>query len=82
MNKERLEGYLKRKRPVGIDDICHHFLVSRGTADWHIKTLYSEGKIVVLKKGKKHLYQEVSFSPTSKQYLGIAGKTLKSNSEV
>ena len=75
MNKERLASYLMRKRPVGIDDICHHFLVSRGTADWHIKTLCLEGKVAVLKKGKKHLYQEVSFSPTSKLYSSIASQT-------
>ena len=82
MNKERLEGYLKRKRPVGIDEITHHFLVDRGTACKYIKILCLEGKVAQVKKGKKHLYQEVSFSPTDKQYLDIAGKTLKSNSEV
>lgn len=82
MDAKRLTNYLQRKRPVGIEQICHHFLVSRGTADWHIKNLCSEGKIVVHKQGKKHLYQEASFSPTRKQYLSIAGLTQKSNSEV
>ena len=82
MNKERLEGYLKRKRPVGIDEITHHFLVDRGTACKYIKILCLEGKIAVLKKGKKHLYQEVSFSPTNTLYSDIASKTLNSNSEV
>lgn len=82
MNKERLEGYLKRKRPVGIDEITHHFLVDRGTACKYIKILCLEGKVVQKKVGKKHLYQEVSFSPTNKLYSGIASKTLNSNSEV
>ena len=77
MNKERLTSYLQRKRPVAIDDICHHFLVDRGTASKYIKILSLEGKIAVQKKGKKHLYQEVSFSQTDKQYLNIAKETQK-----
>lgn len=82
MNKERLTSYLQRKRPVAIDDICHHFLVDRGTASKYIKILSLEGKIAVQKKGKKHLYQEVSFSPTNKRYSGIQELTLKLNSGV
>lgn len=77
MNRERLESYLKRKRPVGIDEITHHFLVDRGTACKYIKILCLEGKVVQTKVGKKHLYQEVSFSQTDKQYLNIAKETQK-----
>jgi predicted transcriptional regulator len=82
MNKERLTNYLQRKRPVAIDDICHHFLVDRGTASKYIKILSLKGKIAVQKRGKKHLYQEVSFSPTKQRYSSIVEPTLKSSSEV
>lgn len=82
MNSERLKSYLQRKRPVGIDDICHHFLVDRGTVSKYIKILSLEGKIAVQKKGKKHLYQEVSFSPTGKRYSDTQELTLKLNSGV
>ena len=77
MNRERLENYLKRKRPVGIDEITHHFLVDRGTACKYIKILCLEGKVVQTKVGKKHLYQEVSFSQTDKQYSNTAKETQK-----
>jgi hypothetical protein len=66
---------------VGIDDVTHHFLIDRGTADCLLKSLYLEGKIRIYRLGKKYLYQEASFMPPQKMFGKLVEESLKSSSK-